>query len=227
MPLPPSGSSANSISNSNITALSAVANVQFITQSAQAIQSALDQGLFFCVLTTFLNCNLRNLVNYYNGLGYQIIFPDVHYLYGYDQTPYSFWGEDYYSYLTMQYSASQLANPVRIRITWQLPSDNGIQVGPFISTQTSTYTLTQNNEQVLCDTANGSFTVNLPTSPMDGWVETIAKISNDSNTVTISGLGNNINGVPQGQLTIAQPEFIYSLIFQEGYGWTTFPLPLP
>ena len=221
MSLPPNGSSANSNSNSNITALQAVANAQFIIQSAQAIQNAINQGLFFVVVTTFQNCNLTNLINYYHGLGYQVVLPDVHYQNGYDETPYSFYGQDYYAWLTGSYVFSQLVNPVRIRLGWTLPTSGGVQVGPFNSTQTSNYTISQNNEVVYSDTTTAGFTVSLPVTPANGWVETITKISNDSNILAINGNGNNINGSAT-PLTITLQNVSTSLIFMTGYGWTIF-----
>ena len=222
MALPPNASTANLNSNSDITALQAIANMQFINQSAQAIANAISQGLFFCVLTTFQNCNLVNLINYYHGIGYQVVLPDVHYQVAGDNAPYSFFGVDYYDWLTNSYVFAQLTNPVRMRISWVLPTSGGIQVGPFISTQTANYMMSQNNEQVFADTTNGPFNINLPPTPVDGWVETISKVSVDSNVLSINGNGNNINGAST-PITLVLENFSYSLIFLTGYGWSVFP----
>lgn len=221
MALPPSGPTANANSNSDITALQAIANIQFISQSAQAIDNAIAQGLFFVTLTTFKNCSLVNLMNYYQGLGYQLAFPDLHRQVAGENAPFSCWGVDYYQWLSNSLVNQQVQNPVRMRIQWPLPTNQGF-AGPSISTQIANYTILQNNEVVYGDTTAASFTVSLPASPADGWVESISKISTDTNTLTISGNGNNINGSP-ASLTAVSENRSYTLIFHAGYGWATFP----
>jgi hypothetical protein len=219
MATPPSAITANANSTTDINALQAVANNQFISQSAQAINNAIAQGLFFVVLTTFKNCNIVDLINYYHGIGYQVILPDVHYQNAYDEAPYSFFGVDYYQWLTNSYVFGQLQNPVRIRLQWNTPIavSNG---GPVTSTQTSNYTMTQNNEIVWADTTNNNITISLPALPQDGWVESVTKIS-ANNTLTISGNGNNING-SSSPITTVILSTSYTFVFHQGYGWSIF-----
>jgi hypothetical protein len=219
MATPPSAITANTNSTSDITALQAIANTQFISQSAQAINNAIAQGLYFVTLTTFLNCNLTNLINYYHGLGYQITLPDVHFLNGPDNTPYSLWGPDYYEWLTGNFALAQLQNPTRLRILWNLPNPV-TSGGPVTSTQTSNYTMSVNNEIVWAGTALSGFTISLPSLPLDGWVESVTKIASE-NTLTISGNGNNINGSPSSITTVLD-NASFTFIFHEGYGWSIF-----
>jgi len=219
MATPPTAISANSQSNTDITALQAIANTQFISQSAQAINNAINMGLFFVVLTTFKNCNLTNLINYYHGLGYQVILPDVHYQNSYDNAPYSFYGVDYYDWLTNNYVFGSILNPTRLRIEWNLPNQ-GSATGPVTSTQTSNYTMSQNNEIVWVDTTNNNVTISLPSLPLDGWTESVTKIS-ENNTMIISGNGNTING-SSNPVTDTNVSASYTFVFHEGYGWSIF-----
>jgi len=219
MATPPIANTANANSNTNITALQAVANNQFISQSAQAINNAIAQGLLFVTLKTFLNCNLTNLINYYHGIGYNVALPDVHFLNGPDETPYNLYGPDYYQWLVGGYVEAQLRNPTRLRIMWNLPT-NPTNGGPVTSTQTSNYTMTRNNEIVWVDTTSNDVTISLPSLPQDGWTESVTKISANHNMI-ISGNGNNINGLNLPISTVID-NMSFTFIFHEGYGWSIF-----
>lgn len=219
MATPPSAITANTNSTADITVLQAVANTQFISQSAQAINNAIDQGLFFVVLTTFLNCNIVNLFNYYRGLGYQVILPDVHYQVAGDNAPYSFYGVDYYHWLTHSYILGQLQNPTRLRLEWNLPTQV-TSGGPVTSTQTSDYTMQVNNEIVWADTSGNDITISLPSLPLDGWTESVTKISANNNLI-IDGNGNNINGSAT-PITTSIDNMSFTFVFHEGYGWSIF-----
>lgn len=216
MPIPPSAINANASSTAEILELQAIANVQFIEQSGQAMANAISQGLLFVTLTTFLNCNLTNLMNYYHGLGYQIALPDVHFLNGPDNTPYSLYGPDYYQWLTCNFALRQLQNPTRLRIMWTLPTGGAIP-----SMRTSAYTIIANNEVVSVDTTAGDVTISLPIQPNDGWTETITKDSIDGNSVIVSGNGNNIDGESSTISTAVNGESL-TLIFLQAYGWRLF-----
>ena len=220
MATPPNANTANANSNTQIIALQAVANNQFISQSTQAIANAIAQGLQFVVLTTFTNCNLTNLLNYYHGLGYQVVLPDVHYQNSYDNAPYSFYGVDYYDWLTNNYIFGELRNPVRMRIMWNLPNNPTPSGGPVTSTQTSNYTMSRNNEIVWADTTSNNIDISLPSLPQDGWVESVTKIS-ANNTLTIDGNGNDINGVSSPIVTNILSTS-YTFVFHQGYGWSIF-----
>jgi len=219
MPLPPSAIGANTNTNNDILRLQAIANNQFIYQSYQAINNAVAQGLFFVVLTTFLNCNLVNLINYFRALGYTVILPDVHYQVAGDNAPYSFYGVDYYQWLTNSYIFGQLQNPVRLRLEWLNPTPVTLE-GPVDSTQTSNYTMSVNNEIVWADTTNNNITISLPPQPLEGWIESVTKIS-ANNTLTISGNGNDING-SSNPITTVINNMSFTFVFHEGYGWSIF-----
>lgn len=217
--LPPSAITANSNSFTNITNLQSVANNQFIYQSTQAINNAVAMGLQYVVLTTFLNCNLVNLINYFRGLGYAVILPDVHYQSAGDNAPYSFYGVDYYQWLTNSYIFGQLQNPTRLRLEWLLPNPVTLG-GPVDSTQTSDYTMSVNNEIVWADTTNNDITISLPPLPLEGWIESVTKISPNHNLI-ISGNGNNINGSPSNVTTVIN-SMSYTFVYHDGYGWSIF-----
>lgn len=199
--LPPNASTANSESNSSHIALQVIANMRFIQDTAPEIAAAIASGRFFAYFTTYKHCNLTNLMNYYIGLGYTITFPEA--IYGFFQF------------------VSVPRPPARIGIFWNLP--NNPQVPPVISTQTSNYTMTQNNELVWADTSLSAFTVSLPATPQDGWVETINDQSSN-NPLTISGNGHNINGSPSNIILNLAGSY-KTLIFTVGYGWAIFPVP--
>ena len=218
MATPPTAFTANSNTTDDIAALQAIANTRFISMSTPAINSAINMGLQYVVLTTFLNCNLTNLLTYYHSLGYQVVLPDVHYQNSYDNAPYSFYGVDYYDWLTNNYIFGQIENPTRLRIMWNLPF-NGGSVIPVPSTQVIAYTISQNNEFVSADTTDGSFTVSLPASPLNGWIESVTAIS-AANVLTISGNGNTING-SSSPIVNSVVGTTYSFLFSAGYGWTT------
>jgi hypothetical protein len=219
MPLPPSAIGANTNTINDIQRLQAIANNQFIYQSYQAINNAVAQGLFFVVLTTFLNCNLVNLINYFRALGYTVILPDVHYQNAGDNAPYSFYGVDYYQWLTNSYIFGQLQNPVRLRLEWLHPTPVTLE-GPVDSTQTSNYTMSVNNEIVWADTTNNNITISLPPQPLEGWIESVTKIS-ANNILYINGNGNDINGSTALVETVIN-NMSFTFVFHEGYGWSIF-----
>lgn len=214
-------SQANANTNTDAIALQAIANMRFISQSVQAINNAISQGLYFVTLTTLKDCNLTNLINYYHALGYQIVLPDMPNQNGYGGYPLGLWGLDYVNWLNCIDVWNRLYNPTRFRIQWAIP--NNPIVLPVISTKTANYTILVNNETVFADTALTSFTVSLPASPVDGWVETITK-SAAANTLTISGNGHNINGAST-PLSLTALNTSATLIYTTGYGWSVFPNP--
>lgn len=217
--LPPSAINANAKATQDISNLQSVANNQFIYQATPAINNAVAMGLYFVVLTTFENCNLVNLINYFRALGYTVILPDVHYQSAGDNAPYSFYGVDYYQWLTNSYIFGQLQNPVRLRLEWLTPTPVTLG-GPVDSTQTSDYTMTQNNEIVWADTTSNNITISLPALPLEGWIESVTKIS-PNNTLTIAGNGNNINGSSNPVVTVID-NMSYTFVFHSGYGWSIF-----
>lgn len=121
MPTPPISSVANADSLAERTALEAVANAQFIDQSAIAIENAIAQGKYWVVLTTFENCNILNLQNYYKGLGYCVIYPDRLNPNVNPWNPAELFGQDYFDYWNHGGWPPNMGNPVRIRLEWQIP----------------------------------------------------------------------------------------------------------
>lgn len=199
--LPINASTANTEANSSMIALQIIANMRFIQDTAPSIQEAIANGKFSINFTTYKDCNITNLMNYYMGLGYTIGFPN-----------------SVQGFFTLQ---NIPVSPTRIVIQWTLPQNP--QVPPVVSTQTGNYTMSQNNELVWADTTAAPFTVSLPVTPQDGWVETINDQSSN-NPLTISGNGNNINGSPS-PLVLTLAGSYKTLIFTTGYGWSVFPIP--
>ena len=68
----------------------------------------------------------------------------------------------------------------------------GSQLG--ISKKTTAYTATTTDHTLLGDTTGGAFSITLPASPVDGQVYVFKKIDSSSNTLTVDGNGNNIDG---------------------------------
>lgn len=207
MPSPISGSAANSNFSHNKTALQAIANMRFISDSVAPINNAIALGKSYVNLLTYEHCELSNLMYYYIGLGYQIGFPNV--LYGLHQ----------YQAVPQIQGPNQAFIRPRMIINWSLPfNPQPLQV---ISTQTGPYTLSVNNEVVFADSTSADLTISLPLAPFDGWVETI-NWSVGTNAVSVSGNGNNINGSAT-PLTIAALNGSATLLFMQGYGWVLFP----
>lgn len=199
--LPPNATIANAESNSSRIALQVIANMRFIQDTVPDINFAIANGHNSVYLTTYKNCNLQHLTHYYHGLGYSVEFP----------------GAIYEFFRWQRYPRNQ----TRIAIFWNLPFNPDVH--PVTSTQTANYTMTQNNEMVWADTSLSAFTVSLPLTPLDGWVETINNQS-ANNPLTISGNGNNINGSPSN-ITLTLAGSYQTLIFTTGFGWATFPTP--
>jgi hypothetical protein len=68
--------------------------------------------------------------------------------------------------------------------------------------KTANYSISVTDENILCDTSGGAFTVTLPASPESGRVYTII-LETAGNTLTISGNGKNILGASTGTLSKA------------------------
>ena len=61
------------------------------------------------------------------------------------------------------------------------------------TTKTANYTVVGTDDNILCDTSGGGFTVTLPASPEDGRVYSVL-LDVAGNDITVDGNGNNING---------------------------------
>lgn len=121
MATPISATTANTNSNANKAALQVSADASFLDQASQAINNAVSLGKFFVVLTSFENCNLIYLQNYFIGLGYRVSYPDPHnpnQIIG----PAQLFGNALVSFFENGGTPTPLKNPVRIRLDW--PPDN-------------------------------------------------------------------------------------------------------
>ncbi len=68
--------------------------------------------------------------------------------------------------------------------------------------KTANYTALATDENILCDTSGGAFTILLPASPESGRVHTII-LETAGNDLTVSGNGKNIVGAANAILTVA------------------------
>jgi hypothetical protein len=114
MSTPDTAAQANANSIAAMTELQTAANNEFIAQAAQAIANAEALGIYYVVLTTFKNCNIINLQNYFQGLGYLVSYP--YSLIANSPQPVQTY-EDYGAN-AVQYP---LINPTKIRLDWNLP----------------------------------------------------------------------------------------------------------
>lgn len=121
MPTPPNASAANADSLTDLTALQAAANAEFIDQAGTAIDNAISQGLYHVVLTTFQNCNILDLQTYFIGLGYEVSYPDELNPSLSPFNPAELFGEDWDDFWNRGAHFPHLSNPVRIKLIWKLP----------------------------------------------------------------------------------------------------------
>jgi hypothetical protein len=77
-----------------------------------------------------------------------------------------------------------------------------------------------NNEIVWADTTNNDIIISLPALPLEGWIESVTKIS-ANHTLYVSGNGNNINGSSALVSTVIN-NMSWTFVFHEGYGWSIF-----
>ena len=82
--------------------------------------------------------------------------------------------------------------------------------------KTANYTVVATDDNILCDTSGGAFTVTLPATPEDGRVYTII-LETAGNTLTIDGNGKNIVG--NATLLLNQPHDAPVLIYN-GTQWS-------
>lgn len=121
MPTPPNSTTANADSLAEKTALQTAANNQFIDQAGQAIANAIDQGMYWVVLTTFQNCNILNLQTYFIGLGYEVSYPDLLNPNVSPWNPAELFGESWDDFWNKGRHFPHLDNPVRMKLIWKIP----------------------------------------------------------------------------------------------------------
>lgn len=193
------GQEANSQAFSSLVAQQAIANMRFITNAAPAIAQAIQLGDTQVNLMTYANCNLTNLMNYYQGLGYQFGFPEA--VYG------------FFSFQSIP------KPPTRVVISWSLPS-NPLPSQVVSNLTLGSYTISVNNELVYVENNSN---VGLPINPQDGWVETV-NCDASGISVQVFGNGHNINGSTD-PIVLTAKNSSATFIFTQGYGWSTFPNP--
>lgn len=93
-------------------------------------------------------------------------------------------------YLKLDASNDPITNPLEIQ---GAITATGVIENVNATAKTGNYTLVATDDNIVCDTSGGAFTVTLPASPENGRVYTIT-LETAGNTLTISGNGKNING---------------------------------
>jgi hypothetical protein len=117
---PPSAIDAQAASALAKLMLQMEADTQFISQAAQAITNAENQGTFFVVLTTFENCNIMYLQNYLISLGYTISYPQFGNPNISPFNPAQLFGWAWNNYWNNNEIVNQpYRNPVRMKIVWK------------------------------------------------------------------------------------------------------------
>lgn len=117
----PNSVASNAASLAQKTALQAAANAQFISQTEIAIANAIDQGLYWVVLTTFEHCKILDLQTYYLSLGYHVWYPDLLNPNLNPWNPSELFGDCWVDYWNRGRHFPHLENPVRIKLTWKKP----------------------------------------------------------------------------------------------------------
>lgn len=119
MAIPPNASTALTDTNTDLTALQAAANTYFIDQSALVISQQIAEGKFVAYVTTFLDCDIKALVDYYTGLGYKVSFPDRFVLSGAQgNQPAELFGQSWEEFWEDGGIFPIPTNPVRMGISW-------------------------------------------------------------------------------------------------------------
>ena len=82
--------------------------------------------------------------------------------------------------------------------------------------KTGAYTAISSDDNILCDTSSGAFTITLPAAPEDGRVHTVI-LETAGNILTVSGNGNNILG--SASVTLSSADDAIQLIYN-GTQWS-------
>lgn len=97
-------------SNYQLSQLQTEANEEFISQAADVIANAEDQGLTFAVITTFENCDIPTLLNYFQELGYMVSFPEA------TPNPFNLPFSDF----GVNSQFIRVTNPAKMKLDWSL-----------------------------------------------------------------------------------------------------------
>ena len=120
MATPPLASDAQAATIAARIILQAQADGQFLSQAAQAITNAEDQGVYFVVLTTFENCNIRTLQAYLQSLGYVISYPEFQNPNLSPWNPAQLFGWAWDNYWNNNEVVDQpIRNPARMKMSWK------------------------------------------------------------------------------------------------------------
>lgn len=118
MATPPNRNTANTNATTNQATIVGAADQAFIDGATAAILDAISLGLFQVTLTTFDNCDLKTLHDYFVGLGYVVSYPGLNMLPGsMPAQPAELFGIAWDQFW-MNFSPS-IKNPARVTISWQ------------------------------------------------------------------------------------------------------------
>lgn len=119
MATPPTRNTANTDTAIDLAALQLAANNYFIDQATLAITQAIATGKYVAYLTSFENCDITSLVNYFIGLGYNVSFPDMFKITGTQGQAAELFGPSWNNFWVNGGLPATFTNPTRIAISWQ------------------------------------------------------------------------------------------------------------
>lgn len=111
-------STAQTDSDAALAALKAADNANFIVDADKQITDAIALGKSEISATTFGDCDILDIFNYYANLGYHIEFPDL--IQGQKFQPADLFGEFWIEFWNNTLIPHNQMNPVRIIIRWDL-----------------------------------------------------------------------------------------------------------
>lgn len=115
----PTKSTSNTDASADLLALQTAANNRFIDQANLVIAQQTAMGKFLAYAETFENCDINALVQYFQGLGYNVFFPDQFKTTGTQGQPAVLFGPSWTSFWVNGGLPPNLTNPIRLAISWQ------------------------------------------------------------------------------------------------------------
>lgn len=123
MATPPSRNTANTNATAAKATLQSDADSRFISDAGDAILSAISFGKLSVTLSTFDNCDLQALHDYFVGLGYAVSYPGLAMLPG--SQPAFLQPAELFGIFWAEFWAGNnvphLHNPVRLTLSWRTP----------------------------------------------------------------------------------------------------------
>lgn len=122
MATPPNRSTANTNALAQLATIQSAADQIFIDGATAAILSAIAQGKLEVTVTSFEDCNLQTLHDYFVSFGYDVSYPGL----GMKPGPAPFQPAELFGMLWDQFWANfqmqpPLQNPTQVTLAWRTP----------------------------------------------------------------------------------------------------------